>query len=258
MVISMNKRTGTAAIILISICMMAGCGAKIPEMTDEQTALVTEYAANLLIKYNAVPGRSLLNDEQMKAAEEKAAEEAEKQKKREEAAQAYLAAKEAADQNKESASGTDGTGTTSGSQNTIPDLAAFYGLEGFTVAYDGYELCSSYPDESRDDYFLAMDATDGKQLCIIKFQITNVSDAQADLDMFQNQAVFYLTIDGGNRIQMQSTLLLDDLASYKGMIEAGASEKMVLVFEIPDSVSQFGSLELMARFGDKKGTMILQ
>ena len=253
----MKRITGSILAFTIMF-LLSGCGATIPDLSEEQSDLVTEYAAGLMIKYNSLPEESLLNETQLVIEEQKEVEIKEKEKKKEEAQKAYLAAKEAEEKG-DSQEGADGNTAEAPKQDpTIDDLASFYGLDGFSVFYTGYELCKSYPDESRDDFFLAMDATAGKQLCIIQFNVSNISGEDKDFDMFAKQGVFFLSIDGQDTIQAQSTLLLDDLAVYKGVIASGAQEPMILVFEVDESIQQMGTLELTARNGSEKGTIILQ
>ena len=45
--------------IVISI-VLVGCGEAIPDMTDTETAVITEYATNLLVKYSTLSDRALL------------------------------------------------------------------------------------------------------------------------------------------------------------------------------------------------------
>lgn len=253
----MKKRI-TGFIILISAALLSGCGETIPEISQEQTELITEYAAGLLIKYNSLPDKNLLNEDEMKEQEQIEALAREKEKKKKDAEKAYLEAKEAQEKEKENKQEKKSSDSASKPDAVIDDLAAFYDLNDFSILYSGYQMCQSYPDESRDDYFLAMDATEGKQLCIVKFDVTNTSDAESDFDMFARKGVFYLSIDGADKIPIQSTLLLDDMASYKGMIAPGNTEPVILVFEVDDTISQPGTMELTARYGDKKGTVTLQ
>ena len=248
----MKKTTISIMMVLTISILITGCGTNIPNLSEEQTDLVTEYAAGLLIKYNSIPSRSLLNDAQLEAEGKKEAEEREKERKKEEAAKAYLESQDTAKtKNKKENSDKN-------KSPVISDLATFYGLEGFTILYSGYQLCQSYPDESRDDYFLAMDATEGKQLCILQFNVTNTAGEDKQFDMFEKKPLFYLSIDGKDKIPVQPTLLLDDLSSYKGTITASNLEQMVLVFEIDGSLSQLGTMELTARYGDQKGLLNLQ
>ena len=250
----MKKTTISIMMVLTISILITGCGTNIPNLSEDQTELVTEYAAGLLIKYNSIPSRSLLNDAQLEAEEKKEAEEREKERKKEEAAKAYLESQDAA----KSKNKKENSNTVENKSPVISDLATFYGIEGFTISYSGYQLCQSYPDESRDDYFLAMDATEGKQLCILQFNVTNTAGEDKQFDMFEKKPLFYLSIDGKDKIPVQLTLLLDDLSSYKGTITASNSEQMILVFEIDGSLSQLGTMELTARYGDQKGLLNLQ
>ena len=103
-----------------------------------------------------------------------------------------------------------------------------------------------------------MDATEGKQLCIVKFSVKNELSSDQELDMYAKQGRFTLRMDDGTTVSAQSTLLMDDLSSYAGTIPANGEEEMVLVFEVPDSVSQMGSMELIMRDQSGENTLMLQ
>lgn len=49
----MRKRFCFLFIICIFIFTMIGCGNEIPEMSEEESAMVSNYAATLLLKYDA-------------------------------------------------------------------------------------------------------------------------------------------------------------------------------------------------------------
>ena len=90
---------------------MSGCGEKIPDMSEEETALVTEYATNLLVKYSTVTDRELLNEMQLEEEMAKEAEERERLLKTKELEAAYLQAAEKGEkitENKNDGSNTDG------------------------------------------------------------------------------------------------------------------------------------------------------
>lgn len=253
------KRITGFMIFFMAVVLMSGCGATLPELSEEQTDLVTEYAAGLLIKYNALPDNNLLNEAQMEEEEKKEAEEKEKERKKKEAEKAYLESKAAKENENTTQSEGDGdTAAPAKEDPTIEDLASFYELSDFSISYSGYQLCQSYPDEDRDDFFLAMEATEGKKLCILQFNVTNTSGTDSEFDMFAKQGIFYVSIDGQEKIPVQSTLLLDDLATYKGIIASGESVPMILVCEVEETTEQIGGMELTAKYGTQKGTIILQ
>ena len=238
---------------MVASLLLSGCGATIPDLSEEESQIITGYAAGLIIKYNDVTSRYLLNDFQLETAEKKEAAEAEREKKQKEYEAMRLAAQEA-----EAEGEGEGEESTQQTQNLISSLADVYGMTDFDISYRSYELTKSYPDESRDDYFLAMEATEGKNLCILHFEVTNLSQEEKEFDMFKNQPRFFMSADQEEDIPVQSTLLLDDLSTYKGMLQAGEKTDMVLVFELEDTITAPQSISLLALYGDTEGSLALQ
>ena len=234
--------------------MMCGCGSKVPELSETEEAVVTEYATNLLVKYSSIADRTLLNDIELEAEIAKEAEERERVLKTKELEQAYL---QAMDGNKV----MDNTvNTDSGKQNetvSAPQktVSEFIAEDSISINYASYSLCDSYPDNSVEDFFMAMDATEGHQLCVVKFSVENMSASEQELNMLNKQGRYSLRIDGGKIVQAQSTLLMDDLSSYVGTLPANGKEQLVLIFEVPGDVSQIGTMDLI--MADSTGENIL-
>lgn len=252
----MRKINLSLGMIALAV-MLTGCGATIPELTTEQEELICEYAAGLMLKYDKKYSGRLLNDETLAIEEAKESDARAKEK-------AYRDAREKAGQNKkeEPEENTD-SASDSGSVNTgimddtVSDIAAFYGIEGVSISYTGYLICDSYPDAG-DDMFLAMDATEGHKLLILQFDVSNVSADTVKFDMFYRNPGFGLSVNGGDRISQQYTLLMDDMAAYNGDIDAGVTEQMILAYEIKDDILGIDSLVLSLKGDDKKGSMVLQ
>ena len=76
--------------------------------------------------------------------------------------------------------------------------------------------------------------------------------------MFHKQGRFSLRTEDGSVISAQSTLLMDDLSSYIGNISANSEQEMVIIFEVPDSLSQMGSMELIMRDASGENTLRLE
>ncbi len=250
--------------IILSAATVSGCGlVEMPELTEEQTELVTEYAAGLILKYDlSNPESDLLSEEELARLEEEERLKREKERAAKAAAEDYLAKKANADKEKEQKSSDSSKDQSSGgSQNTdqaVGDLAQFYGMNDFSISYAGYEITDSYPS-SGEDMLMAMDATPGKTLCVLKFNVTNNSAAQATFDMFYRNPNFFLTIDGGEKVHQQYTLLLNDMAASNDPVEPGQTLERVLIFEVPNSVQSIGTMSLQAKNQEGvKGTMNLQ
>jgi hypothetical protein len=265
-----NRKPSKGCISLIgalAVSLLCGCGnlAGMPTLTEEQTELVTEYAAGLILKHDeSFDDGALLDDEELAKQEAQEALQRERDREAKAAAEDYLAKKANADKSKKDKKDKSEDSNDSSSEEskpseaTVADMAAFYGMDSFSISYKGYILTDSYPT-SGEDMLMAMDATSGNQLCVLKFDVTNISGSDATFDMFYRNPNFYLNIDGQPQVHQQYTLLLDDMAASNDAFAAGQSEERVLIFEISDSVSDIGSMSLSARNSEgQKGTMPIQ
>ena len=248
--------------IVVSI-LLCGCGGSIPDMTDTETAVVTEYATNLLVKYSTLSDRSLLNEKQLEEGIIKEAEERERLLKVKELENRYLNGMEEETADVETVESESTDAVNDGLENVedaAPQLSMdeFFAESNFAIDYSSYILCQSYPENNEGDFLIAIDATSGKQLCIVKFNVSNLTASDQILDMYAKNGRFSLKIEGGSTIPAQSTLLIDDLYTYAGTIPAGGTEELVLVFEVPEGVSQIGSMKLIMNDQTGENTLTLQ
>ena len=209
---------------------LSGCGGEFPAVTDEEFNDIGMYAARILLKYDAGNRSRLVSLEEVEAWELK-------QQKRREAAAAAAAAARQQDQGMDP---VDDTQTTDHSQNVIggdSDLVMYQSLQdywqlpaGVQITYTGFDYGSSVESD-----FLFLDASPGKQLVKLYFDITNQSAESQLVDIIGLNTGFVLNLNGGYRRSALKTMLMDDLATYKKTMEAGESSGAVLVFEIDDS-----------------------
>lgn len=255
----MKKHTLFFYTIAASI-MLCGCGSTIPDMTDTETAVVTEYATNLLVKYSTLSDRALLNEMQLEEGIAKEAEEQQRLLKVKELENMYLNGTDEESVAREAEKDIAANDSSTSVSTPAPQLSVseFFAEDSFSIDYSSYVLCQSYPEENEEDFFMAMDATPGKQLCIVKFSVSNQTSTDQALDMYAKNGRFSLKLDDGSVVSAQSTLLMDDLSSYAGTIQAGGSEEMVLVFEVPDSISQIDSMQLLMSSQSGENTLTLR
>ncbi len=202
-------------------------------LTDEEQKLYAEYAAGVLMKYNAGTNNRVLEGQKLIQQEAKEEAQREQAAKREQLAAEYEANKDSNNKDKGNSSSGGTAGVSGSGVSYISDMAQATGMEAFSIVYDGYEVADSYPN-SGDDVLMAMDATSGKLLMVTKYKVTNISGQTENLDMFSKQAKFKLDLNG-KRYKSQYTLLLDDLSMYKGELDAGETIEGVLIFEIPEA-----------------------
>ena len=203
-------------------------------LTGEEQKMYAEYAAGVLMKYNAGTNNRVLEGQKLIQQEAKEDAAREQALRREQLAAEYEKGKNT---NKKENTSSDSpnsssTGVSSG-VSYISDMASVAGMNDFSIRYMGCEITDSYP-KAGDDLFMAMDATAGKVLLVAEFEVTNNSAETKNFDMFSNQGKFKLKINGKN-YKSQYTLLLNDLSMYKGQLEANESVATVLIFEIPQT-----------------------
>lgn len=240
-----------ACIFLCGIIMAAlvtGCGSTMPDLTQEETELISEYAVGVLLKYDKRHGSRLVDTTEYDTAAAEVEEELPEQTPEPEQEQENPA---------------DDTEVIDVSQDeeveTVPaTIEEYYGIQGVTFQYLGYDLTQSYPSGVDDEnLFFAMDATDGMQLLVLRFAATNVSSADQALDMMAHGVKFRVSVNGETGQNVLSTMLLDDIQTYKDVIPAGYSVELVSIVEVPQSTS-VNTLELTMRGNGDNAVMILQ
>lgn len=245
-------------LVIIAALMMSGCGAQVPDMTEEQSSQVAEFATGLLMKYDAHHESRLLNDAELekeldrleKLASRKAelvamdeALEEEKRKEKEEKEQA-LAETPVISQGENVAAG-----------QTVDD---FYGIEGVSIKYQGYKIMDAYP-ESGDELYFRMQATAGKKLIVASFVAKNDTSSEQTLDMISIMPSFKIGINGESPQYALSTLLSDDLANYRGTLGAGEEVTLVLVAEIAEEkTADIQSIFLKMQNGSNSATILTE
>lgn len=227
-------------------------------LTESEQKMYAEYAAGVLMKYNAGSNMRVLEGQTLAKQEAKEEAAREQAARREQLAAEYEANKSQSNKTDNQTSGSNSLGSSQGSSvSYISDMAVATGMNLFTITYSGYEIADTYPS-SGEDALLAIDAGQGKSLLITKFLVSNISGQTENFDMFSKQAKFKVNMNGAN-YKSQYTLLLDDLSMYKGDIEAGAIVETVLVFEIPESAaSNIGDMVLSVTTEDGTSSMQLR
>ncbi|MFT3985688.1 MAG: hypothetical protein QM697_17445 [Lachnospiraceae bacterium] len=238
---SMRKRISLLIIAAATGAQLSGCGltseVSVPE---EESGLIAEYAAGLLLKYDS---KHEIKLEKIKE-EETAEEEDGTDETPEETVNAT---------HKELA-----TAAAVPVDSAVP-LGEAMGLVGFDVTYQNYEVCDIYPEEAPGDMFFSMQASPGKDLMIAHFNLTNTSESEQLCEMVNNNTSFRLLINGSERINAQTTILLNDLKQYQDAIAGYGMVDVVLVFEIAqDAQNNFQTLQLLVEDAGTENTYTLQ
>ncbi len=235
----LQKKTG----IIMAVCMgvlLSGCAGSIPELSEQENAIVAEYAAGLLLKYDKnYSGELPLAppphvEESMPEQPEAPAEEPvpeETQQPVEEVPVQEEGIQELPEPKPE--------------QEPM-DIASFLGLQGIDITYTGYEVVPSYTDSTSAGGSIAfsLDATPGSQLLVANFALTNNSGEDAMVDIFNKNVRFRLVLNESNRKPALFTMLLNDLSIYKDTVAAGETKQVVIICEIAEEEAAIEGLSL--------------
>ncbi|MCM1156811.1 MAG: hypothetical protein NC392_15760 [Roseburia sp.] len=240
------KRLNVLLCGIAAVCILTGCGQTVPELTEEENDIITEYAVNLLLKYDKNYNDHLV---ELPAYEEPVIEPEYEEPEPE----------EILPEEEENIPETEVIDATEEIEPIISSIEEFYGIPDFTFQYTGYELLSEYPSMAQDSAsaFFAMEATPGTQLLIVKFQVTNQSGMESVLDTFQYGVKVKIAVNGEASKNALSTMLLNDLQTYRGTLEAYGQTELVAVIEVPQGTS-VANLSLLLKSDSDSATMTLQ
>lgn len=235
------------SILLCSIgiaCAVTGCGSTMPELTQEENEVITEYAVGLLLKYDKNYNSHLVELPEEEEPEEPPMEETQPAPEEEEQPENTAPDTPVVDMTEEAMASS---------------IEEFYDISGFAFQYAGYEIKQEYPDMAQDgaDVFFAMEATPGTQLLVLKFQAVNQNGADAELDMLDHDVRMRIRINDEITKNALSTMLLDDIQTYKGTIAANGSTQLVAITEVPEGTS-VQNISITLRNGSDRAEISLQ
>lgn len=226
--------------------MMTGCG-EMPDLTQEESELISEYAVGVLLKYDTGYNNRLVDT----TADDPAEEETElpEEENPEEEPEPEM---------EEPAEVVDVSQDEEEAQPMASSVEEYYGIPNVMISYTGYELADSYPpsEEGAVPVF-SMDASAGTQLLVLKFNVQNTSGQDQQMNMLRYGATFRVSVNGEASKGALATMLVNDMQTYDGVIPANTSVEMVSIVEVPQGTN-VGSIEFILRGNGEDGTLTLQ
>lgn len=237
----MRKRFSYGIIVLVLTGMLSGCGITYPRLTTEEYDQTVEYAAGLLLKYDKNYKNNLIDPEALREMKPKeTAQPAEEPVSSE--------AGEGEDHNP-----SEVTGQTAGNDDSVQPrpLTEIMAMDGITFQYAGYETAKDYPSEvTPGEVYSVMMASENYDLFILNFDVVNHSGSDYYLDMLQRDIRFRVGWNGNDMNNALTTMLLNELVTFRGNLADGESVRLVVVSEIPEgSADGIFSVELTVREG---------
>lgn len=232
---------GAAALLLTA------CGGGI-ELGEEDNVRVAQYAADLVLKYDSNYKERLLTLEEQENAKEKLRQAAERDAKLQELLEQKNNAETQNDADKKKSDNSNANGESTQQEEPIVTytLNDVVKVEGFSFQNGGYEIADNYPEPSGENETVSMElsAATGKKLLLVKYEVTNTTEAKKECNLFDKEISAQVTVNGNIKADSMVTMLLNDFTTLKAEIEPGISYEAVLVFEIPEEAANITDLEM--------------
>lgn len=241
------KRIGTFLCGMAATFFLTGCGA-MPDLTQEETELISEYAAGILLKYDTNNISRLVDTSAYDAETESDEMTEEVEEQQEEQPDIPVNDTEVIDVSQD--------GETA---ETIPStIESYYGIQDIIFQYTGYELADSYPSTVEgEELFFTMDATEGTDLLVLKFTAANTSGDDVTLNMLEHGARFRISVNGEASKGALATMLLNDMQTYDNVVPADSSIELISIVEVPEGTG-IDSIEFILRGNEEDATMVLE
>lgn len=226
--------------------LLTGCG-EMPNLTQEETELIAEYAVGVLLKYDTAHGRRLVDTTGYVLEEEPEEPEAVPEEPVEEE-QPEIEEPVVVDVSQDEEE----------TQPTVSSVEQYYGIPNLMITYQGCEIADSYPPTGEGEtLFFSMDATPGMQLLVLKFNAQNLSGEDQTLNMLGYGATFRISVNGEPSKGALATMLVNDMQTYNSVIPANTSVDLVSIVEVPQGTTP-DTIDFILRGGETDGTLHLQ
>lgn len=214
----MRRKKIEGILCLTGMLLLTGCGTKAYDLTEAEESQIVNYATHVVSKYNAYQKDGLVYVDQ--SVEETEPEETVT--------------------GSESVDGTEIMDETP-AENTLEDV---FGADGLEVTYGGVSLAGNYTESD----VLDVRASNGKQFMTLAINMTNPTEEDITLDNLTSKVKFTAdySADGAESTQVSvyTTIMTTDFSTYDDEIPAGETKSAVLLFEIPDSVTEVSDIVL--------------
>ncbi|MDE7266591.1 MAG: hypothetical protein K2N89_03905 [Lachnospiraceae bacterium] len=254
------KKYRILGVLAMAVVMLTGCIDSMPEMTSDQSDMVAEYAAGLLLKYSPNYNYMLVSDdelaaalnqraleEQMLAAETQQENEEETDEEKTQEQQTLDAETPMEETSEEAVQETPVQMLVDSSTDLVMELGL---AEQVSLRYQSFEICDSYPKDAKG--YSGIDAAEGKKLLVMHFDLENDTADKVDCQLFDYSMRLRVTInDSVTRSAEDTTLLPDDMLSYSGTLETGEITDVIAIAQIEEmSDSDIASLIIQISSSD--------
>ena len=254
-------------ITLFIICIsLTGC-ADVIELTDSETVLIAEYAADLLLKYDNHHADRLEEGEKIEQEmiDENAVDDINGDVTSSVGATTEdLSVEQSMDTSEDDNghklnsqiddNGLTDTGTVSESGEY--DIARVIGLDGVSITYKDYIITDHYPATDADGEFIYLDASEGYQLLVLRFNVADISEDGVSFSLLDENVDYKIVCNNKNAANPMLTILMNDLGTMEAVLSPSEAQEGVLVFQISDNMKdKLDSMVLKVQYNDSENVI---
>ncbi len=262
--ISFKKFMITVSSALCTAMLFSACTDAIPNLSPADEQRVGEYAAMVMLKYDANHRSRLVDLSKIVIPEPEPVEEIVPEPEPEPEEPEEIVVEGGIDEGEEEGEGENVTVIDNTTEQPVEEInytqeEVLGFADGVSLVYRGYQYLTSYPENPVGSAF-SLDATAGKKFLVLNYTLYNQSGEAQSFNFMgddSNKYVFKVVVNGEVSRTALITLLADDLSTYVGTVDNGSGEELVLLFEIDESI-EISSLEFVVKNTDISSSVILE
>lgn len=248
------------ALLILSLCaiFLVGCE-KVVELTDEETRLIAEYAAELLLKYDINYVDRI--DEGNQKAEEMSSEALDKiingetttgKITTEDNVKQESTTEKNEDMNRhDSQSEVDIKEEEEHTIGTEQDIAVIAGIQGAKITFREYFVVDEYPETEEQGDFIHLEASQGYRLLVVRFDVENLTTDILPVSLIDKGLDYRIVCNSRKVAKPMLTILMDDLGTLEMNVEPDVPQQAVLVFQISEEMhNNLETMELYVTYNE--------
>ena len=236
---------------------LVGCN-DVKELTDDETIVIAEYAADLLLKYD------LSYDDRLKDGEDKLERNAEREQ---EFPTKTLVTEEQTSDEATTKDTSQPQGKTEDATETVKeaadefggDIASLLNRSDISITYKDYVISKQYPATDEEGKFIYLDASEGYNLLVVRFKVTATTDQPASISLMNEKIDYKVLCNDSKAAKPMLTILMEDLGTLEATVQPGEDQEAVLVFQISETLKDsLNRVQLFINYNDKEHVIELQ
>lgn len=266
---NLNKKKVLTVAAFGVTCAFALSGCEVVDMTDSQEKIIAEYAADVLIHYDASyydmfaeEPRIVDNMQESSESDDESAI-SETQTPQSSAVASVqtpeVTASPEPDNTQEEVTGEPVTANVAQQSISPLDVGKMFGLDKVEISYKDLKIVDKYPDVSENEMAFQMSASENHKLMVLTFDVLNTADLAVNCNILGQNVKFRVCVNDKDYLSVQKTLLSDDLSQMNVTIQPHENKTAVVVCQVPSDYNpEISSLSLVVRIGGEDKTVKLK